>query len=872
MAGTKEKFRNRGLQANIFFLFFITLCAVIFAAYYVKQNEQILRKTINELSKPEKELSLLHDILSYLPEAENKLRFFALTNDEKYFKQYELLINSVESNIKELNSSTTNDSLTIKKLDTVAALLQKRKELIISYLDMKKEQEQYNFADIAFRALKKRTPDSLVNKRKTSTTIITVYDTIPSEKKETDNVEATNKGFFSKLKEVFSKKPVPEVEMQIPDPIIRSTIKIQTDTSAITSNDTVMMDKIGKELSRIKRQDLINYTTLKDKELNMLQNSSLLIEQITDIFKRLEISIVTNNEIRASIARKNASKSLYFIGILSLIALVLIMILVVLIINSLRKSNRYRKELIEANIQANELAKVKEEFLANMSHEIRTPLNSIIGFSQLLSNTSLDHIQTKYTDAVRRSSKHLLETVNDILDLSRLAAGKFQIENVPFSLEEIFDDVIPLFQLQANEKGLEFNTLCNFDKSIVLEGDPLRLRQILYNLLSNALKFTIKGSISIDCNIIKQESQAILEVNVKDTGIGIPTDKNKSIFEDFQQAESTSARKYGGSGLGLAISRRLARLQDGDIKVQSEPGNGSTFNLVIKYPILANQTASSIKHDIGITEDEEYRLAGVKLLVVDDDSYNIMLVKIIGENHKMNIHLATDGYSAEEMLGIYNYDLAFTDLQMPGLTGIELIRYIREHKDTRISKLPVIAFTANKIDRFDEKLLALGFNEVLSKPFMEEEFLQIIASYINPDSPLARLAGKVSGATRLSETQTDKEFDLTQLQIFTGGNIDQTKNILLTFHTSAINSVKQLWQSFESGNYVEIKEIAHRMLTSYGQLKIGKSLAVLTRLEEADLNQIKSGQIKALIEELDALNKAVFPQIEQELERLKNEQ
>lgn len=144
---------------------------MIFAAYYVKQNEQILRKTINELPKPEKELSLLHDILSHLPEAENKLRFFALINDEKYFKQYEFLINSVESNIKELNSSTTYDSLTIKKPDTVAELLQKRKELIISYLDMKKEQEQYNFAVIAFRALRKRTSDSLVNKRKTSTTI-----------------------------------------------------------------------------------------------------------------------------------------------------------------------------------------------------------------------------------------------------------------------------------------------------------------------------------------------------------------------------------------------------------------------------------------------------------------------------------------------------------------------------------------------------------------------------------------------------------------------------------------------------------------------------------------------------------------------------
>lgn len=868
MAGTKEKFQNRGLQANILILFLITLGAVIYAAYYVRQNERVLRHTIEELSKPEKELALLSDILSTLPEAENKLRFYALTNDDNYFSQYELLISAVESNIKELSENPKYDSLTSQKLDSISGLLEKRRKLITAYLDMKNEQENYNFSDIAFRAIRKGKPDSLVNERKTSTTIITVYDTIPGSIEESTKNEDRNKGFFNKLKQVFSRKDPASTDTNIPEPIIRSTTKIQTDTSAITPADTLKLDKIEKMLRRIKKQDLINYNTLREKELNMLQNSALLITQITDIFKRLEISIMTENEIRSSKARKDASKSLLFIGMLSIVALILIMILVLFIINSIRKSNRYRKELLQANDQAIELAKVKEEFLANMSHEIRTPLNTIIGFSQLLSNTTLDHNQAKYVDAVRRSSKHLLETVNDILDLSKLAAGKFQIDTTPFKLEEIFDDVIPLFKLQALEKGLEFITECTYDSDIILEGDPLRLRQILYNLLSNSIKFTIKGSISIGCSSKMEDEYVTLEIYVQDTGIGIPADKKNSIFEDFQQAESSSARKYGGSGLGLAISRRLARLQGGDINVESEPGKGSTFRVLIKFPLIKKQPTTETLLNNESPEKADFKLAGKKLLVVDDDSYNSMLIRIIGENNKINIHLASDGYSAEDMLGIYSYDLVLTDLQMPGLTGIELIKFIREHKDSRISTLPVIAFTANKIDGFDEKLISLGFNEVLQKPFLEHEFLERIASYLisGITTPLQKNGG--DELTRIVIQNNDKPFDLEQLNVFTGSNADQTRNIIRTFLTSANDSIQQLWQAFESENYVEIKEIVHRMLTSYGQLRMEKSLSILIKLNELDLNQIDSNQIRIQLMELDADSKEVFPLLEQEINRL----
>ncbi len=870
MSTNKLKFPIRSLQANIFVLFLITLAAVLTAAYFVRENEKVLRRTLNELSNPDVELALLREILSSLTEAENKLRYFTLTNDTTYFNQYNNLIDTIENNIDLLQMSYTHDSLTSNHLFQVKDLLNQRKDLIISYNQTKQDQAAFDFADIAFSTIRKGTPDSLISRTNTSTTIITTYDTLEAIP-DTLESKRKNRGLIGKIKGVFSKSDTPKKETQLPDPIIRSTTSIQFDTSMIKPSDSIKMGHIEQELSQIKAKDQRYYLDLRRKELNMLQNSSLVINQVTEIFNRLEKNVLHENEIRSQQARNNASKSLFLIGVTSIAALLIILILVLLILNNLRRSNHYRKELLKANTQAIELAKVKEEFLSNMSHEIRTPLNAIIGFSNQLLNTKLTPDQTRYLDAVQKSSVHLLETVNDILDLSRLVAGKFHIDKVHFKPGEVLNDVIRPFQLQAKDKGLKFTEVCDYDSNLVLLGDPVRLRQILYNLLSNALKFTREGEIIFICSIKIEGNLANAKMSVKDSGIGIEAHKLESIFEDFQQVETSSARSFGGSGLGLAISRRLARLQGGDIIVESKPEEGSTFCLLISY-IVVNDNRDEI-----ITEPDqpsqwsmnEEILKGARVLVVDDDEFNILLSRIITENHGMSIQIAKNGYEAESLIAKESFDLIMTDLQMPGLSGIDLISYIRNHSDPAISRVPVIAFTANKKERFDDELISLGFNEVLQKPVPEDEFLNRISHYVITQ-PLTEHNHDPIQTMKSSRTESVSliSYDLSHVKAFSAGKPEIQKEILRSFIISSNNAVKSMKNSFSTGDYQEIKNLAHRLLTTYGHLKVESALNLLDQLDSINLSKVEKSRISELINDLTEINKKLYKALKKEMQKL----
>lgn len=844
------KTRSWGLQINVLIIFLIALGVLVSAALVVRENEKILRQAVNKITAPEQELSTLRDVLAFLTEAENNLKFFAITNNENYFKEYEILVDSLEVNITSLQQTFKDDLLTDDKFDSVILLLDQRDQLISSYLDVKNRRENLDPAELTFNTIREGNIDTLVSKKKTTTTTITVYDTISSNDLVQDSSKK-KKGILNRIKRVFSKEKKDSVA-KMKDPIVRSTTEIVTDTSNVSPLDTALVDSIEKALVKIKSSHNKDFQVLKQKELDILQNSALTIDQVVDLIKQIEDSLVHRNEAQVSNAQERASRSLLIIAFISLVALILIFLLIVLIFNSIRKSNRYRQQLIYSNIQANELAKVKEEFLANMSHEIRTPLNAIIGFSEQLYKTPLDNDQMRYTDAVRRSSKHLLETVNDILDLSKLVAGKFQIEKIHFSLDDVLHDVIQPFSIQAKEKGLEFISKCSVESNLIFEGDPLRLRQILYNLLSNAIKFTDTGSIKFECEIILNDQKANVTITVIDSGIGIPPDKVDHIFDDFHQIDSTSSRRYGGSGLGLAISRRLAKLHNGNISVKSEVAKGSTFTLEIILPII------SIMDEPLISSTEKPSLKGFRLLVVDDDVFNVLLSRIIAENHEMIVDIAQDGAIAEELIETKKYDIVLTDLQMPGVTGAELIKFIRTHYNPVVRKIPVIAFTATKTEKFDEQLIASGFNEVLQKPFLESEFISRVAFYL--------LQKGEYDLRDVYESDSKRFYNLDQMKLFAGGNNEQEIQIIKTFINSASMSIDQMKQSCENIDYMGIKNIAHRLLTSYGHLEVDPALKVLEILDKIDPENVSNpSEIFRLINKLESINKLLFVQLQEEI-------
>ncbi len=384
---------------------------------------------------------------------------------------------------------------------------------------------------------------------------------------------------------------------------------------------------------------------------------------------------------------------------------------------SLNKVNKTLDQLIKAKKQLEESMKVKEQFMANMSHEIRTPMNAIVGFTDLLLKTQLTTEQKQYVDAVKTSGKNLLVIINDILDFSKIQSGKFVFEQIKFRLSQVVSSITELMLPKANEKKIRLSAIIDPKISDCLLGDPMRLNQIILNLLGNAIKFTKEGEVKITVNLLKDTNDIVkLSFAVSDTGIGIPKDKQVMIFEGFSQVSNETTRKYGGTGLGLAIAKQLVELQDGTIAVESELDKGSTFTFILEFKKDLHPEVKNNKNDTVLPESTD-ELEGTRILLVEDNLMNQILAKKILSDWKCNVTVAENGLVAIDKLTENDFDLILMDIQMPEMDGNEATRYIRSKFSPPKSGVPIMAMTAHALAGEAEKCLKVGMNEYISKPF-----------------------------------------------------------------------------------------------------------------------------------------------------------
>lgn len=458
-------------------------------------------------------------------------------------------------------------------------------------------------------------------------------------------------------------------------------------------------------------------------------------------------------------------------------------------------------------------SKTQEQFIANISHEIRTPMNAILGFAGLLQKTGLDKNQHEYVRSIRSSAENLLTIINDILDLSRIESGMMHIEQQPFNVRELLDSLVTMMNVKAKNRSLYLKAKIDQHIPQILKGDAVRLTQILINLIGNALKFTHEGGVLVTAECAEKKEDTIsVRFIISDTGIGIESSKQKTIFERFHQAQPETTRRYGGTGLGLSIVKQLVEIQNGTISVNSEPGKGATFTLVLPYHVAKEtETLSPVTPSVLVAEP---LLKKIKILVAEDNQMNQKLIQHLLRQWEIDFDITHNGAEALKTLSekANEYAMVLMDIQMPEMDGYTATEHIRYDLG---SKIPIIAMTAHALAGEREKCLGVGMDDYISKPIDEEQLYKLINKYVQSNS--------INDASVL---------DLDYLKLLSKGDKAFEENMIRSFSIQMPEELHKLKAAIQNKDYSDVKAIAHNMKSTVSYMGLNQLTPLLEQIEE----------------------------------------
>ncbi len=682
------------------------ICSLYLYLHYKKAKA--LRSSIESLITERENSSLIDSCIISLYSADNNSRLYTITGNKAYLTKFSKDIGKISDVITKIKFNSKNIADTAP--DKFKNLMKEKAEKTGNYIKLRLLIDSLIKSSMTInRSL------AQINQKPSKTVVKIEHKVTVDTIKNTD--VKTKKKLLGRIFAAFSKKEQQTKPLLVKDTITQST----TTTNAGTGSNRYAIDNYYKKL-----YDVNNRLRTNERQILIINNN--LIEEIISslrLYKSVEQLYVKKSKQELQGNLSNVYAEFKEVSTMSFIFLIT---LLTLVFYNIWKIYRNEKDIIYYSDKAEQYADSKSRFLAGMSHEIRTPLNSVIGFSEQLGQGHLEPVQREQIDAIRNSSEMLLELVNEILDFSKYETGKMGFDSAPFMLAHAFDDVFTSMNIHAHKKKLFLENDIHLDDAICCEGDKMRLKQVIMNLLGNAIKFTIKGKVTLSARIEqhKDDDDLLLKVAVTDTGLGIDKNDLPHIFEEFSQvAGAQKATRHKGTGLGLAICKKIVELQGGHIHVTSTVGEGSAFSF--ELPLKRCEIDERVIAQTMTDEVMAELVNGRHVLFAEDNHLNVLLGTTILKKWKINYDVAINGHDAVMLFEQNKYDLVLTDIQMPELSGLEVTQIIRNSKNPYKSNVPILALTANVMKEDRDLYLNSGMSDVVLKPFREKDLIEKIA-------------------------------------------------------------------------------------------------------------------------------------------------
>lgn len=790
-------------STKIAFGYILLICLLFGAIGYIHQQMTLLTTPTGLEETISNRRKTTHQIVTQLYEAEiigQTLRIGRLNEYPKYkraMKEASALIDSLQQLL--------TDTLQQMRLDTVRSLLRNKEQNMVLVLEAMKQSP----TDELYR----QQLDSLIMQQDSILSSTHVRRRVVTHR-NSYTIHHKPKKFFRRLADVFS--PGKPDSTQV-DNIIQEEY---TDTidEAYNPVDTIatMLTSIQHKVFQTRQESM---RTL-DARINQLRIAGGRVSQrVNQLLDNIEDDEQKAMEVRIAHEQDIRQQAAWTMATIAILAVLLVLIFFTIIWRDITRSNHYRKELEKAKLYAENLLVAREKLMLTITHDIKAPAGSIIGYIDLLIRLVQDRRQQFYLHNMKSSANHLLDLITSLLDYHRLEAGKMDIHPVTFNPHELFESIYTSFLPGAEKKQLTLNFEENIPRTLNLEGDPFRIRQIAENLISNALKFTSQGSITIQVDY----EQNRFTFRVEDTGCGMSIQEQQRVFQAFTRLQSAQGQE--GFGLGLSITKKLVELLNGEITIESAPGKGSMFQVVLFLPKVTKAPITQVET---LSDDKKQW----RILLIDDDRIQLNLTEVMIYdlfNHAQHnippvIKCCTQPEELFKLIASETFDIVFTDIQMPAMNGFELLQKLRSLDVPQAKNIPVIAITARS-DMDETDFCTQGFAGCLHKPFNQTELLKIFKTHMQEDWK------ENTVQTDSKPSDTECTYNFSPLTAFSGDDPAAAHEILETFIGESTKNYERMKQALSNKNMADLCNVAHKMLPTFTMIEARKAIPALQWLE-----------------------------------------